>query len=284
MFKYPEGKILSILYLKNRKNVILLTSNNKILLLKIESGKIDFDYQINTFGINSMKATEDFLLYGGDQGILYFWNLNILQHVECHKLSEFAITCIELFSNFIIVAFEDFIIYFYDFNSMIEINKLRGHIRTISCMSISPDKKYLFSGSWDNNILMWSLNEFKLEFKFKGHECWVSCLQVTSDSNLLISGSGDRNIIIWDINAKSTIRKFNAHRNEIRGLSIINSEKFLTVAQDKTIAVWDITSCDLLYRADVTNCGWLTCTVIADYNRHAFIGTNNGSIIQYNLQ
>ena len=284
-YQYEKGKILSIICLENMRNLIALTSDNKILIVNIESNQIHLEYQLNTSGVNSIKPTKDckFLLYGGDNGILYFWNFEIFQTVEAFKVSDSSIIIIEISSKYAIINCDNGYIYIYDILTMYLVSTLRNESGYISCMGISLDEKYLFTGLWTNEIQMWSLIEYKLLCFFIGHKSWVSCLQVTSGNKYLISGSGDRNIIIWDMNLKKKIKKIKAHKHEIRGITISqNGRYFLSVSQDKSISVWSLISYELVYRV-IEDCGWITCIKIADDDKYVYIGSNDGSINEYVL-
>ena len=71
-YQYTEGKILSILLLANKEKCVFMTSDNKIVVFNIEINQIDC--QISTSSVNAIQimADSNLLLYGGNDGILYF--------------------------------------------------------------------------------------------------------------------------------------------------------------------------------------------------------------------
>jgi WD40 repeat protein len=47
--------------------------------------------------------------------------------------------------------------------------KLNGHTDSVFSVSISPDKRYLISGSYDESIRLWSIHSKSTLVIYKGH-------------------------------------------------------------------------------------------------------------------
>jgi WD40 repeat protein len=47
--------------------------------------------------------------------------------------------------------------------------KLLGHTDSVFSVSISPDKRYIISGSYDETVRLWSLHTKSTLVVFKGH-------------------------------------------------------------------------------------------------------------------
>ena len=287
-YKKSGDKILSILCLNNMKKMALLTYDSKILIFNTEYGQNMCEYQIKTTRINCMKATPDskLLYYGGRAGILYSWNLQLSQQVEEIEICKSIINIIELTAEYIILGCEDSKIYIYIMSSMSKICELLGHFASVSCMTVSLDENFLFSGSWDNTIRKWSLIKFNQVHEFRSenaHKSWISSLQLASNQKILISASGDRSIIYWDVNSKNIINKINAHKSEIQGLCCAkNKTFFISVSKDKSIAVWNLDTLQLIHRVN-EDCGWISCLEISSNDRYLYIGSNNDTLYQYIL-
>lgn len=93
--------------------------------------------------------------------------------------------------------------------------KLQGHCGSIFSVNISPDKKYLISGSYDETIRLWSfLDETPLAI-FKGHFSPVLCVKFSPNSFFFASGGSDRTAKLWSITQEAIIRLFVGHLSDV---------------------------------------------------------------------
>ena len=92
---------------------------------------------------------------------------------------------------------------------------------------MSNDKNYIFSGSDDKTIRIWSLLNNELIKILEGHNDSILCLTISSDDNFLFSGSKDKTIRIWNLLEKKQISVLEGHRNYVWCLVISNDSKYL---------------------------------------------------------
>ncbi len=89
---------------------------------------------------------------------------------------------------------------------------LRGHKATILSLDIDTSGKYLCSGSYDTDIILWDINSGKLLKKHSGHSAGIWNIKVSPDNIYIACGS-------WDNNN-------NAHGSSRNCLSLLNLETF----------------------------------------------------------
>ncbi len=65
-------------------------------------------------------------------------------------------------------------------------------------MAISPDNKFIVSGSWDNSVRIWEKESGKEIQVLKGHSSKVSSVAISPDSTFIVSGGWDRSVRIWE--------------------------------------------------------------------------------------
>lgn len=58
---------------------------------------------------------------------------------------------------------------------------LRGHSYSIAALAISPDQKYLVSGSYDRTIKIWSLDSGLETRTLSGHTDQIVSIAITAD-------------------------------------------------------------------------------------------------------
>ena len=79
---------------------------------------------------------------------------------------------------------------------------LKGHAKAIKCVAISPDGRWLVTGSVDDTARLWDLkskNPAAGSRVFKGHTDFISCVAISPDSRWLVTGSGDNTARLWDL-------------------------------------------------------------------------------------
>ncbi|MFX1444478.1 MAG: WD40 repeat domain-containing protein, partial [Promethearchaeota archaeon] len=77
------------------------------------------------------------------------------------------------------------------------IQRLKGHDSLIKTLSFSPNAKYLVSGAFDGNIVIWEISNGNQIHKFKAHDSAVNAIVFTPDGKYIVSGSSDHTVKIW---------------------------------------------------------------------------------------
>jgi len=81
-------------------------------------------------------------------------------------------------------------------------------------VAITPDSKYIISGSADGSIKVTNTHTKELMHHFQGASSeYVNCLALTSDGRFIVAGCA-RSIKIFDIEGKQEVYHFNqAHES-----------------------------------------------------------------------
>lgn len=70
---------------------------------------------------------------------------------------------------------------------------LRGHEYTVFCLDADKTGKYIVSGSYDTDVILWDYETGKQLKTFKGHVAGVWNVKISPDSKYVASGSWDNN-------------------------------------------------------------------------------------------
>ncbi|XP_061167986.1 U3 small nucleolar RNA-interacting protein 2-like isoform X2 [Saccostrea echinata] len=136
--------------------------------------------------------------------------------------------------------------------SLEDIIVLRGHQLTVTCVVISPDKRYVFSGSKDCSIIKWDVEEGRrlhtihggrkgTEDTHTGHTDHVLCLAMSSDGKFLASGGKNKFVLLWNPDNCQLIHKFTGHRDSISGLAFrIGSHQLFSASHDRSVKIWNV--------------------------------------------
>ncbi|ETO35997.1 WD-40 repeat-containing protein, partial [Reticulomyxa filosa] len=131
------------------------------------------------------------------------------------------------------------------------INTLTGHtgwVRSIDC-STFDDCQFICSGSNDNTVRVWSVNNNKQTQSFNEHSSEVYCVKFSSyhyynlHQNVICSSSYNKTIRFWDFKHNKQLQIFNGHTDCVCCIkfSQFNRGRYLCSGSgDKTIRLWDV--------------------------------------------
>ena len=133
-------------------------------------------------------------------------------------------------------------IFLYKFNGKPRI--LDKHTKAVYALSVSPDDKFLVSGSADRKIFLWDLvsNDFLVELDNQGEQIQeINALKYFPNGKFLLSGSGDSIIRVWDMKHKNLIGKMQGHNKAIKAFAISNDgETIYSASVDKSLRQWSL--------------------------------------------
>lgn len=87
--------------------------------------------------------------------------------------------------------------------------KLQGHSGWVTCLALNIQSTVLFSGSDDNEILCWGLEDKEVILCLDYHTSKINCLQLYEKRQLLISGDEEGVLIIYDLDRETIRWKYN---------------------------------------------------------------------------
>jgi transcription initiation factor TFIID subunit 5 len=90
-----------------------------------------------------------------------------------------------------------------------------GHEGSIFSVSISPDKQYILSASFDESIRLWNIYLEQNLVIFKGHFSPVLSVKFSPLGFYFASGGSDKIARLWNINNISPLRMFIGHSSDI---------------------------------------------------------------------
>uniref|UniRef100_UPI000969249A WD40 repeat domain-containing protein n=1 Tax=Scytonema sp. HK-05 TaxID=1137095 RepID=UPI000969249A len=85
---------------------------------------------------------------------------------------------------------------------------LGGHGDSVNAVAVTPDSKYVISGSRDSTLKVWDLHSGEVKFTLGGHGDSVNAVAVTPDGKYVISGSRDSTLKAWDLHSRKEIASF----------------------------------------------------------------------------
>lgn len=144
---------------------------------------------------------------------------------------------------------KDTVIKLWNYKDLEPRGELKGHSGRINKLKITPDGRYVISGSSDNSVKVWDTNARQCIADFNKHTDRVVCVDISIDGKTGVSGGFDNMIYVWDIPTKKCIQAF-------EGIEDLGTAVKLSINKDilysccgydgrtikPTIKIWDLKS------------------------------------------
>lgn len=126
-----------------------------------------------------------------------------------------------------------------------------GHQDTVNAVAISPNNRWLATGSSDHTVRLWDLSAkdpVSASIVLRGHEDSVNALAIGSDGRWLATGSSDHTVRLWDLSGKdpaSASIVLRGHEAAIHAVAISPNNRWLaTGCEDEMPRLWDLSAKD----------------------------------------
>jgi WD40 repeat protein/transcriptional regulator with XRE-family HTH domain len=124
----------------------------------------------------------------------------------------------------------------------------KGHTAEILDIDISPDGKYLATGSVDKTARLWDLATGESIQTFSGHTGGIDGIAFSPDGKTLVTGSTDHTARLWDVMSGETIRVFSGHTAEVGDVEFSSDgQSIVSSSWDQTARIWDVATGETLH-------------------------------------
>ena len=110
----------------------------------------------------------------------------------------------------------------------------------IQCMALSPNGRYIATGSWDAAVQLWDLQTLKPVGTLTGQTAPITGVAFSHDGQVLIAGSEDKTVRMWDMTNGRPIHTFEGHERKIDCVAVSpDSQQLISGSQDTTVRLWN---------------------------------------------
>lgn len=125
--------------------------------------------------------------------------------------------------------------------------RAKEHRLTLTCVCISSDSSFVFSGSKCGTIVKWGIKEMKKygSVTYKTHskllKGGIMAIAISTDTKFLVTSDESPNILVWDPNTLKHIHIFKGHKELVSGLVFRkNTHDLYSAGKDRTVKIWSL--------------------------------------------
>jgi WD40 repeat protein len=172
-----------------------------------------------------------------------------------------------------------------------------GHLAEIRSLAISPDGRWVLSGSDDATARLWDIDTedpSATAIVLRGHQESISAVAVTPDSRWLVTAGHDATAMLWDLTKPDPSQEplvLRGHTGPINAVAVSASGRWLATVSgdlstdDNSARLWDLTRNDPS-EAPVVLRGHdkpVVCVAISRDSHWIVTGSQDGTVRRFDL-
>ncbi len=168
---------------------------------------------------------------------------------------------------------------------------LYGHQNRVSAVTISPDGRFILSGSCTDaeetcttsELILWDAQHQVEIRRMQGIAGRVMSIVFGADSQTALSASSDGTVTMWSLMDGKVLRRFEGHTAGINGLAISPDGKtFVSASDDMTLIQWNIEMGSVIQRYE-GHTDAVDCVVFSADGQTLLSGSADGTMIQWDV-
>jgi len=118
---------------------------------------------------------------------------------------------------------------------------LKGHVGQVWGVAVTPDRKKVISGSYDQTLRVWDLRSGMLIKTINGHTDKIFGVAAMPDGRSAVSCSADQTIKVWNLESGACIKTLKGHIKGVYCVAVTpDGQNIISGSFDKTLRIWDL--------------------------------------------
>jgi small GTP-binding protein len=148
----------------------------------------------------------------------------------------------------------------------------------------SLDYKRALSGSFDNTVRLWDVEDGRCLRVLEGHSGNVYSVAWSADQRFALSGSGDGTVRLWDVEDGRCLRVLEGHTDQVFVVAWSADQRFaLSGSEDNTVRLWEMNTCQCL-RVLRGHTKWVLNVTWSADQRFALSGSGDGTVRLWDVE
>lgn len=101
------------------------------------------------------------------------------------------------------------------------------HRSLVSCLAVSPDGRWVATGSYDDDVILWDADSLSVHSVLKGHTHDVRSVAFSADSMTVASAGRDQSIRRWTVPEGRLMGVHDQHGGTIRAVSFLGNQQLV---------------------------------------------------------
>lgn len=128
---------------------------------------------------------------------------------------------------------------------------LRGHDGPVLTVAITPDCRWVVTGSEDETVRLFDLTAHcpaASQVVLRGHAGPVTSIAISPDGRWMVTGSHDQTVRLWDLTTPQPGKRatvLDGHEGGVHSVAISSTGRWVaTAAYDQTVRLWNMNAVD----------------------------------------
>lgn len=131
------------------------------------------------------------------------------------------------------------------------INSQLAHEKDINSIKISPNDKFIATGSQDKTAKLWDVTTLQLIHVFRGHRRGIWTVQFSPVDQILLTTSADCTIRLWSLTDTTCLKSLEGHESSVLKADFITEGmQIVSTGADGLIKSWNIKTSECVQTLD----------------------------------
>jgi WD40 repeat protein/transcriptional regulator with XRE-family HTH domain len=141
----------------------------------------------------------------------------------------------------ILIGYSGGAILVWDVTSGEIVQSLKGHTAAVTGITLSPDGKYVLTGSADKTVRLWDWHTGAEVLRLSQPDP-VFASTLSADGRYVLAGANDGTVRLWDTLSQSRLPLFTGHAATVSAISFSPDGKLLATGGSDGMRLWDVGS------------------------------------------
>jgi len=180
------------------------------------------------------------ILIGSDDGTIRLWDLEGRGPRSSFVVPGYGAAVVLSLDGRYLISSRGSTAWLWDAATGQQLRIFEGHLGDIESVALSPDSRYVLTGSLDKTARLWDAATGRQLRTFTGHTDAILSVTFSPDGRYVLTGSRDRSARLWDAATGQQLRSLEGHTDGVDSVTFSPDGLYmLTGGEDSTARLWE---------------------------------------------